>query len=55
MPDKKKNNLTDLEQAKDEILRKISEKIKNSGQTGEEFGASHVSHTSSSKHSSITH
>jgi hypothetical protein len=51
----KKNKIEELEKAKDEILRKISEKVKADPQHGEEFGAAHTSHTSSSKHSSTTH
>jgi len=51
----KKNKVTELERAKDEILKKIAEKVKADPNRGEEFGASHTSHTSSSKHSSHTH
>jgi hypothetical protein len=43
----------DLEKSKDEILKKISEKVK-AGDTAKEFAASHSSHSSSSKHSSST-
>jgi hypothetical protein len=51
----KKNKIEELEKAKDEILRKISEKVKADPQQGEEFGAAHTSHTSQSKHHSSTH
>lgn len=50
-----KNKIEELEKAKDAILKKISEKVKADPECGEEFGASHTSHTSSSKHSSTTH
>lgn len=53
---KKKNYKTEeLEKAKDEILKKISKKVEADPACGEEFGASHTSHTSSSKHFSQTH
>ena len=55
MTDSKKKHQDDLEKAKEEILRKIAEKVKSDCKKGEEFGASHSSHTSSSKHSSRTH
>mgnify|MGYP003961376207 CR=1 FL=1 len=51
----KKNKIEELEKAKDEILKKISEKVKADPAGGEEFGALHTSHSSSSKHSSSTH
>ena len=51
----KKNKVTELEKAKDEILKKIAEKVNADPNKGEEFGASHSSHTSYAKHSSTTH
>ncbi len=50
-----KNKVKLLEETKDEILKKIGEKVKADPNKGEEFGASHSSHSSSSKHSSTTH
>ena len=50
-----KNKVKLLEETKDEILKKIGEKVKADPKRGEEFGASHTSHSSSSKHSSSTH
>jgi hypothetical protein len=50
-----KNKVELLEETKDEILKKIGEKVKADPKRGEEFGASHTSHSSSSKHSSSTH
>ena len=50
-----KNKVKLLEETKDEILKKIGEKVKADPNKGEEYGASHHSHTSSSKHSSSTH
>ncbi len=50
-----KNKVKELEKAKDEILKKIAKKVKADPNKGEEFGARHTSHTSSSKHSSTTH
>jgi len=55
MADDKTKLVDDLEKAKEEILRKIAEKVKNDSKKGEEFVASHVSHTSQSKHHSVTH
>jgi len=52
--DSKTKQLDDLEKAKEEILRKIAEKVKSDSKKGEEFGAAHTSHTSSSKHNSTT-
>lgn len=52
--EEKKNQIVELENAKDEILKKIAEKVKADQSMGEEFGASHSSHSSSSKHSSQT-
>ncbi len=49
------NKVKLLEETKDEILKKIAEKVKADPNKSEEFGASHTSHTSSSKHSSHTH
>ncbi len=49
------NKVKLLEETKDEILKKIGEKVKADPNKGEEFGASHSSHSSSSKHSSTTH
>lgn len=52
---KKKDKVVDpveLEKAKDEILRRIAEKINATDCTTREFGAYHASHSSSSKHSS---
>ena len=49
------NKVKLLEETKDEILKKIGEKVKADPKRGEEFGASHTSHSSSSKHSSSTH
>jgi hypothetical protein len=54
MADDKTKLVDDLEKAKEEILRKIAEKVKSDSKKGEEFGALHSSHTSSSKHSSTT-
>ena len=51
----RKKDLKKLEQAKEEILKKIAAKIKVDPAKGEEFGAYHSSHTSSSKHRSTTH
>ena len=50
-----KNKVKLLEETKDEILKKIAEKVSADPNKGEEFGASHSSHSSSSKHSSTTH
>jgi len=50
-----KNKVKLLEETKDEILKKIGEKVKADPNKGEEFGASHASHSSSSKHRSTTH
>ncbi len=50
-----KNKVELLEETKDEILKKIGEKVKADPNKGEEFGASHASHSSSSKHRSTTH
>jgi len=50
-----KNKVELLEETKDEILKKIGEKVKADPNKGEEFGASHSSHSSSSKHRSQTH
>ena len=52
--EEKKNKITELENAKDEILKRIAEKVKADHANGEEFGASHSSHASFSKHSSST-
>jgi len=52
---KKVNRIQELEKAKDEILKKISKKVKADSACGEEFGASHSSHTSAARHSSNTH
>ncbi len=49
------NKVKLLEETKDEILKKIAEKVKADPNKGEEYGASHSSHTSSSKHNSQTH
>ena len=49
------NKVKLLEETKDEILKKIGEKVKADPNKGEEYGASHSSHTSSSKHNSTTH
>jgi hypothetical protein len=49
------NKVKLLEETKDEILKKIGEKVKADPNKGEEFGASHASHSSYSKHSSQTH
>jgi hypothetical protein len=48
--------ISELEKSKDEILRRIAEKVKANANTGmaKEFGAAHNSHSSSSKHSSST-
>ncbi len=54
MSDNKHNPADDLEKAKDEILRKIAEKVKSDEASCDEFAASHQSHASSSKHSSNT-
>ena len=53
--EEKKNKIVELENAKDEILKRIAEKVKADHAKGEEFGATHSSHSSSSKHSSNTH
>ena len=50
-----KNKVKLLEKTKDEILKKIAEKVSADPNKGEEFGASHTSHSSSGKHSSSTH
>lgn len=50
----KKLDLGELETAKDEILRRIAEKVKANQDNNKEFGAHHGSHSSSSKHSSST-
>jgi hypothetical protein len=55
MEKKQTPNLADLEKSKDEILKKIAEKVKANEKTVKEFGAAHSSHSSSSKHSSTTH
>lgn len=52
--EEKKNKIAELENAKDEILKKIAEKVKADQSAGEEFGASHSSHSSHSKHTSTT-
>jgi len=52
---KKAPTAVELEKCKEEILRRIAEKIKSDPASCEEFGASHSSHTSGSKHSSVTH
>tara|TARA_B100001964_G_scaffold183397_1_gene203008 strand:+ start:91 stop:249 length:159 start_codon:yes stop_codon:yes gene_type:complete len=49
------NKIEELEKTKDEILKKIAEKVSADPNKGEEFGASHTSHSSSGKHSSSTH
>ena len=49
------NKVKLLEETKDEILKKIGEKVKADPNKDNRFGASHSSHTSSSKHSSQTH
>jgi|GEM_PF-1422035 len=51
----KRTDAADLEKCKEEILRRIADKIKADPKAAEEFGASHSSHTSGSKHSSVTH
>ena len=50
-----KNKVQELEKAKDNILKKIAKKVKADPSMGEEYGAHHNSHTSSSKHNSTTH
>jgi hypothetical protein len=57
MEDKTKldsESMSELEKAKDEILKRIAEKVKANASRTEEFGAAHSSHSSSSKHSSST-
>ncbi len=49
-----KKNTEQLEAEKDEILRRIAAKIKATGSSEKDFGASHGSHASGSKHSSST-
>jgi len=48
------DELKQLEDAKEDILRKIAEKISIDPNKGEIFRAAHTSHVSSSKHSSST-
>jgi len=50
----KKVDLAELEKTKDEILRRIAERVKANSDTATEFGASHTSHSSHAKHSSTT-
>ena len=48
-------DLKKIEKRKEEILKKIAEKVKADPNRGEVFGAGHSSHSSGSKHSSVTH
>jgi hypothetical protein len=48
----KKNKVVELEQTRNEILKKIAQKTKSNSKN---FSASHASHTSGSKHNSVTH
>lgn len=53
---KKGNNqkLSELEAAKERLLKKIVDKLGSDPEKGEVFGAAHTSHSSFSKHSSQT-
>jgi hypothetical protein len=48
------DELKKLEETKEDILRKIAEKINIDPNKGDIFRAAHSSHSSSSKHSSST-